>query len=538
MDKSFPFENFLSASAAAKAALQRGEVDNAAEIYRLLPGVYPGQKQVILVAAEGMRKCGFWTEAAAMLEAALLEWPKSASYLSALAELYRLLGDHARAAAYLQRYLDYDPRDPAVWLNLARLHVQAGNYGTAEAAYANALERDPSSTVAAIGRGDTYVELGEPKKAEACYRRAVMTEPQNATALFALGSLLMTLGGLAEAHDHLQRSLQIDPRNARAHVNLGLIYFRTGNTADAIAAARNALIVDKTLQIAHILLGSALAEQGELGEAARAIATAVTNQTHNDEALFMLAAVHTARDDKTAAELALQRIIAANADNREARHLLAALHGEPISTPIDGFAREIFDRIAPQFDNQQINLRGYRVPAEMTALIEDHDPERRTFTGVVDAGCGTGLTMSTLREAFAVERAIGVDVSPAMIELAREKDLYDELVLADAVNGLALLKGPFELLTAGDLFPYLGNLSAFMTAARAQLAPGGLLAYSIEVLNGDGISLAATGRFRHAPAYVEEVARSAGLRAVASRAVTLRRSLGQDVPGLVGLLQA
>jgi predicted TPR repeat methyltransferase len=248
--------------------------------------------------------------------------------------------------------------------------------------------------------------------------------------------------------------------------------------------------------------------------------------------------VQTARENKGAAELALQRVLSAETDSVEARHLLAAVHGEAMSTPNQGFAREAFDRIAPQFDNHQLRLHDYRVPAEIVALIESYEPARGAVVSVADLGCGTGLVASALRDAFAVERATGIDISPAMIELAREKDLYDELILADAVNGLALLKGPFELLTAADLFPYLGNLSAFMTAARAQLAPGGLLAYSIEVLNGDGISLAATGRFRHAPAYVEEVARSAGLRAVASRAVTLRRSLGQDVPGLVGLLQA
>lgn len=538
MAKTLPYDSFLGASGAAKAALQSGELDAAAEIYRLLPGVYPGDKQVVLVAAEGLRKCGFWTEAVAMLEAALLKWPYSASYLSALAELYRLLGDHARAAAYLQRYLDHDPRDPAVWLNLARLHTQAGNYVVAEKAFSNALERDPSDALAAIGRGDALVQLGNPEGAVDYYRRAVMTEPQNATALFALGSLLMTLGFLTEGHAYLQRSLEIEPHNARAHVNLGLTYFRTGNTIDAAAAARNALIVDGDLQIAHVLLGSALAEQGDLDEATAALTKAVAIDNNSNEALFLLAAVQTARENRGAAELALQRVISAETESIEARHLLAALHGEAIYTPLQGFAREAFDRIAPQFDNHQLHLHKYRVPAEIVALIEGCEPERGAVASVADLGCGTGLAVSALRDAFAVERAIGIDISPAMIELARGKGLYDTLVLADAVSGLASLNGPFELLTAADLFPYLGNLSAFMTAARTQLAPGGLLAYSIEVLNGEGVALAATGRFRHAPAYVEAVARSVGLRAVASRTVTLRRSLGHDVPGLVGLLQA
>jgi predicted TPR repeat methyltransferase len=77
-----------------------------------------------------------------------------------------------------------------------------------------------------------------------------------------------------------------------------------------------------------------------------------------------------------------------------------------------------------------------------------------------------------------------------------------------------------------------------MAAARARLSPGGLLAYSIEVSDGGGSVLARTARFVHAPGHVESLANAAGLRPVASRAVTLRRIFGQDVPGLVGLLQA
>lgn len=538
MDKPFSYESFPEASAAARTALKSGDYEGAAEIFRQLPVAYPEKKQAVVIAAEGLRKCGLWTEGVGLLETAVRGSPKSAVYLSSLAEMYRVIGEHARAATYMQRYLDHDSRDPEAWLHLARLHDQAGNYEAAETAYANALERDPTSVLAAMGRGDALVQLGKPEDAAACYRRAVATEPKNATALFALGSLLMTLGKMAEGHERLQQSLEIDPQNARAHVNLGLTYFHTGNMTDAAAAARNALIVDETLQIAHVLLGTSLAEQGDLDGAITALSRSVANNAHSTEALFALAAVQTVSDNKAAAELALQRILSVEPDNREARHLLAALHGEAISSPYEGFAREAFDRVAMQFDNEQLRLRAYRGPAEIVALIEDVDPERRAFAGVADIGCGTGLAMSTLRDAFAVERAIGVDISPVMIGLARAKGLYDDLILDDAAKGLASLDGTFELVVAADLFPYLGNLAAFMTAARGRLSPGGLLAYSIESLDGEGMALAATGRFLHAPSYVEEAARAAGLRPVASRALNLRRSFGRNISGQVGLLQA
>jgi predicted TPR repeat methyltransferase len=538
MEKMLPYESFASAVAAARAARKNGDSEGAAKIYNLIPAAFPEKKHAVTVAADGLIEAGYWTEAVAMLETALRAWPYSALYLSAIADAYRKIDDYPRAAAYLQRYLDHDPRNPEAWLNLARLHDLAGNYSVAETAYANALQRDPTSDAAAIGRGDVLFQLGRAEEAIACYRRAVAIQPQNPTALFALGSALMTTGAQAEGHDYLRQSLEIDPGNARAHINLGLTYFNTGNADAAATAARNALLIDDQLQIAQVLLGTALAEQGDLDGAAASLSRAVTTGSHNAEALFTLADVQTALENRPAAELALQRVLADAPDNLEARHLLAALHREALSAPKSGYAREAFDRIARQFDNRQLRFRHYRAPTEIAALIEEYQPDRRTIKHLADVGCGTGLVAATLHDTFAVENAVGIDISPGMIEIARGKNVYSEFVLDDAARGIAVRRETFDVITAGDLFPYLGGLTEFMVAARTRLASGGLLAYSIQVPRGGETGLNASGRYVHAPSYVEEVAGSAGLRPVASRTITLARVLGQDVPGLVGLLQA
>jgi len=537
MEKMLPYESFASAVAAARAARKGGDPEAAAKIYNLIPAAFPEKKNAATVAADGLIECGHWTEAVAILEAAVRVWPQSALYLSALAEIYRKIEDYPRAASYIQRFLDYDQSNAQAWLNLARLHDLAGDHVAAETAYANALQRDPTSETAAIGRGDALFQLGRAEEAIACYRRAVTMQPKNPTALFALGSALMTQGIEAEGHDYLRQSLEIDPRNARAHINLGLTYFNSGNAGDAATAARNALRIDDRLQIAQVVLGTALAEQGDLDGAAAALTSAVTDSAHNVEALFSLAAVQTVLENKAAAELALQRILADAPDNLEARHLLAALHGEAISTPSAGYGRETFDRIARQFDNRQLRFRHYRVPAEIAALIEEHEPERRTIANIADAGCGTGLVVATLQDAFGIESAVGIDVSPNMVEIARGKGLYSELVVDDAVRGLGARPEKFEVITAGDLFPYLGDLANFLATARARLAPGGLLAYSIQIPEDGKTGLALNGRFVHAPADIESAARTAGLRPAASRAITIGRVFGRDIAGRVGLLQ-
>jgi predicted TPR repeat methyltransferase len=536
MEKTFPYENYGAAVAAAYLARQRGDIEEAAGIYRLIARTFPLKKQAITVSADGLKDCGHWTEAVALLESALQSAPQSASYLSSLAEAYREIGDYKRAAGYLQRYLDHDARNPHTWVHLARLHDLAGDHAAAEAAYGHALERDPMNLVATLGRGHSLFQLGRIEDAIACYRRAVASAPQDASGLFALGSALMTQGADSEAHGHLARSLQIDPQNARAHVNFGLTYFNTGNAKEAEAAARNALLVDGELQVAHVLLGLALAEQGDLQGASTALSAAVAN-THNSEALFAYAAVQNELGNKGASELALQRILTSEPHTSEARHLLAALHGAAIAAPEEGYASEAFDRIAPRYDNQEMRFRAYRVPTEIASLIEEQQPERSTIARLVDAGCGTGLVAAALHDAFRTEDAVGIDLSAGIAKVAAAKSLYSQILLDDAAHALAQLEGSFDIITAGDLFPYLGDLAAFLRAARARLAPEGLLAYSIELSQDAPMTLAPGGRFVHTQAYVEETARAAGLRPVASRKIVLRRLLGRDVPGAVGLLQ-
>ncbi|MGE3335083.1 MAG: tetratricopeptide repeat protein [Rhodospirillaceae bacterium] len=536
MENTFPYKNFSDAITAARTAQNNGDLDGAAHIYRLIPGAFPEKKSAVTAAAAGLKECGFWTEAVAAVETALRNKPQSAMYLWALSELYREIGDYARAAGYLQRYIDHDPRSAEAWVLLARLHGLGGNAAEAETAYANALDRDPMNVLAALGRGDSLFHLGRVDEAIVFYRRAVASAPRDAVALFALGSALRAYGAESEGHDFLRRSLEIDPSHAPAHVNFGLTYFNTGSLKEAEAAARNALRIDAQLQSAQVLLGLALAEQGDLGGAADALSAAV-EKAHHTEALLALATLQNVAGDKRLAELALQRIAVEEPNNSEAKHLLNALHGAALSAPEETYAREAFNRVAQRYDVQELGYRRYAVPTAIADLVEEHQPDRRVIARLADVGCGTGLVAASLQDAFRTDAAVGIDISPNMAKIASAKGLYDQILIGDA-REIAKLDRVFDIIAAGDLFPYLGDVTSFLAAARERLAPGGLLAYSIELSQDAPLALSANGRFVHTQAHIDEAARAAGLRTVAVRSVALRHIFGREIQGMVGILQA
>ena len=94
-----------------------------------------------------------------------------------------------------------------------------------------------------------------------------------------------------------------------------------------------------------------------------------------------------------------------------------------------------------------------------------------------DLGCGTGLCGLLLRPAG--RDAGGVDLSPAMIEKARARGVYDRLEAGDLVEAMKKAPRSFDLLVAADVFIYVGDLAPTFEAAARQpppRRPAGLLA--------------------------------------------------------------
>ncbi|MFJ8887256.1 class I SAM-dependent methyltransferase [Streptomyces sp. NPDC102402] len=100
---------------------------------------------------------------------------------------------------------------------------------------------------------------------------------------------------------------------------------------------------------------------------------------------------------------------------------------------------------------------------------------------VVDLGSGTGTGTFALLERFPEAEVTAVDTSPAMlarlVEAARARGLGDRVrpLEADAAAGLASIEGA-DLVWASASLHHVDDPAAALTAARAALRPGGLLA--------------------------------------------------------------
>ena len=98
----------------------------------------------------------------------------------------------------------------------------------------------------------------------------------------------------------------------------------------------------------------------------------------------------------------------------------------------------------------------------------------------------------------------------------------------------------YDLVFACGVFVYIGDLRSIFSSVRNSLAPGGLFAFSAEVLEGDGeqsFVLQSCARFAHDPSYIEGLVVEFGFKTKAIETSSIRKHEGLDVKGILTVLQ-
>ena len=144
------------------------------------------------------------------------------------------------------------------------------------------------------------------------------------------------------------------------------------------------------------------------------------------------------------------------------------------------WAERTYEAMAPVYDDFTAHHEYDAWIADLLKLLE-----RRGLRGkrLLDVGCGTGKSfLEMLPRSWEVT---GCDISPAMLELAREKagDAVS-LIVADMLELPRF--GEFDLVWAlDDAINYLlspGELERALVGMRANLAPTGLLLFDVNAL--------------------------------------------------------
>jgi predicted TPR repeat methyltransferase len=207
--------------------------------------------------------------------------------------------------------------------------------------------------------------------------------------------------------------------------------------------------------------------------------------------------------------------------------------GETPPKAPDAYVETLFDQHAAAFEAILVDQLEYCVPLLVRERIQALG--LGPFQKLLDLGCGTGLTGGALRDICG--EMVGLDLSENMVEIAHEKDLYETLYVAEAADFLEDNEdGPFDIVTATDVLPYLGHLEELFFGVADNLDAGGHFFFSSETLApatlaGRDFMVGPHQRFAHSEGYVRRSLESAGFAVVELRDITVRLEDGAPIAG-------
>ncbi len=251
-------------------------------------------------------------------------------------------------------------------------------------------------------------------------------------------------------------------------------------------------------------------------------------------AWFALGAIREKRGDRDGAIAAFMAARDTDRDDYHGARLHLARLGIGEATPAmtATYVKRLFDQHAPDFDQALVERLDYRGPDILKDAVETVASRPLRFGSVLDLGCGTGLCGVAFRPYCG--QLVGVDVSPGMIEQARAKGIYDELVAAELLDYLGTAAGTqHQLVLAADVFVYCSDLAPIAAAVARVLASQGQFAFTVESHGGTGVLLQESLRYAHGAAHVRAAIAAAGLELKHLAAASTRTEKGAPVDGLV-----
>ena len=199
------------------------------------------------------------------------------------------------------------------------------------------------------------------------------------------------------------------------------------------------------------------------------------------------------------------------------------------------YVRALFDRYAENFDAHLQDKLCYRGPRLLYQALGAVSDLRSLRLDVLDVGCGTGLA-GVVFQGLA-RRLDGLDLSPAMLEKAAARGIYNRLQQGDIVQQLPRLAKAYDLVVAADVLVYFGDLVELFSGVHGVLRRGGYFVFSVERGESQGFRLRSSGRYQHHPAYVRQQAEDQKFALLYGEPATLRQQDGRPVTAVVFVLQ-
>jgi len=499
---------------------------------------------------------------------------KTISYFDAGNEMYRKGKLHSAVTKYKLSIEMNEPRKADAYNNLASVYVDQKQFTMAESAYRKSIELNDKHPSALFNFGMFLTDQKRHSEAVEMYMKLLKLTPHDGDVWANMGSCLHATNDFEAAikaynsalifkmakgaqedrdkkqfstlHEHIARasrklaSMETDPEK------------RKKLEAEAVENFELSIQFDPENHMSRHLLASLLADPDRIGHPSEDSQSGdVTADLHTAAPEFVTALFN---DYSSTFEQSLEGL-QYRVPQLISQHISDLFHMKPDTQE---------EKPAPDMTVEQLDAIETAVMNEMSdpSLEEDHEG---VWSCVVDLGCGTGLLGPLLGNSS--DTLIGVDLAPKMLLEAEKKQVYHHLFSGDLVSFLPALSrwrsgreaeevgrqpirrkfsgsvvrdvdqvveeglgGAFRawhplkpiLVTAADVFVYIGDLKRIFVEVSSLCRPGDVLAFTVETdpsttnqeTESETVSgkrrkdfwLQKTGRFAHSREYIIDLA--------------------------------
>ena len=346
---------------------------------------------------------------------------------------------------------------------------------------------------------DKAVQLFEEQRFDEAiliYGKLIASEPDDAWLHHAIGLCFTQLNRHEEALASLDMAIRLSPNEGIFFYHFAIVFERTGDVELAIKAYERALELDDSLAVIWNSLAQLYVKDKKVDNAINAY----------------------------------ENLLKHHPENHHAKHMLLSLSGSNVTKATKEYIEDYFDSASSYFDEHLKNNLNYKLPKDISSLTSSYLNKR---SKVLDLGCGTGLVGKELSDLTC--EIDGVDLSSKMLEIANEKNIYSKLYEQDIYEFLLSVEDRvYDMVSAADLFIYIGSLETTFIEVSRILKDGGIFVFSTQ--DGDkDFSLLKTGRFAQSENYITKIAKSSGFTEIIKNRVVIREEIGEYETGFLWL---
>lgn len=459
------------------------------------------------------------TQAVATLQKAYQLNPHDTTIALHYANVLKAQHAYPEAIAVLQTLLAVTPKFPAIYNNLGTVYFAQGEYVAAIEAYQKAIELQTNYIDAYYNLGLAFNKLKKSTEAMRAFEAVLALSEDHPGARFQLGILLMQQQQYEKALQLFKQVLAVYPYHVESQLNLATCYIKLGKLLEAKENYLKTLELNPSDTQTLFNLGVLAMQTGRLEEAIYYYLQTAKLESNNFDAHNNLGYAYLLLRDRKNALLHFNEALRLQPNNVAIQHTVHILaQDKPLTESPKEYIQSLFDSYADHYDAHLVQLLHYQVPQVFYRIMQDKISDKKL--SILDLGCGTGLCGETFKSM--ASSLTGVDISENMLAIAKEKNIYDHLVQSDLMDFLKNQNKTYDLIMAGDVLVYFGDLASLFSAIYQALQKDGFFIFNVEMNTEKNYRMAASGRFEHSKEYIAALAQQYHFTITRDEAAELR----------------